>query len=166
MRLAAHRWARLVRNHGGFDGSGLQQIEQAIALGEAQHDAELRFVVEAGLGSDDVWDRVTPRARATALFAQLGLWDTERNNGVLLYVCMADHAVEIVADRDAARRVPAARWQSICSEMTQAFGAPTTPAKRLAGVLNAIARIHLELAPHYPPMAENPNELPNRPLIL
>ncbi|MBW6495176.1 MAG: TPM domain-containing protein [Burkholderiaceae bacterium] len=145
-----------------FPAPTLDAIEEAISAGEQRHGAELRFVVEARLGALAVWAGVTPRARAAALFSDLRVWDTEANNGVLVYVLLADRAVEIVADRGARARVQAEVWNKACATMTTAFGAGDFQ----GGTVRALASLAQALATAFPPDADNPDELPNRPTVL
>ncbi len=161
------RWiAHLVHDHGhvrrAFPRETLDAIEARITQGEAQHSAEIRFVVEAGLGLVRLARGVTPRARALQLFATLGVWDTEGDNGVLVYVLLADHAVEIVADRAAARAIAAERWLEVCRAMTAAFA----ERRYREGALEGVERLNALLADAFPPGEHNPDELPNRPTIL
>ena len=142
--------------------ASMLKIEAAIASGEALHGAELRFVIEASLDFAQVWSRATPRERAMAIFSNLQVWDTEANNGILLYVLMADQSVEIVADRAAMRAVPQSSWDEVCRRLAQAYRARDY----LNGTLGAIYEIHRLVEPHFPPATSNPDELPNRPVII
>ena len=105
---------------------------------------------------------LTSRGRALELFGRLRVWDTERNSGVLVYVLLADRHVEIVADRGIHRQVGATAWESICGAMQREFAAGHYRDGALAGV-QAISDL---LATYFPPQAENPDELPNRPVVL
>ena len=87
----------------------LARIEARVAASEKRHSGEIRVVVEAGLPFSYLRRGATPRERAVALFGKLGVWDTERNNGVLIYLLLAEHAIEIVADRGLNRAVAAGR---------------------------------------------------------
>src|SRR5258708_39150799 len=82
--------------------------------GEAGHRGEIRFAIEAALPWSYLRRNAPTRERALMVFAKLRVWDTEHNNGVLLYVNLADRAVEIIADRGIAAKVPRATWQAIC----------------------------------------------------
>ena len=141
-----------------FSRSALKRIEGAIRDSEGQHDGEIRFAVEAGMP----FPFPPARKRAEALFAQLNVWDTEHNSGVLLYVQMIDRRIEIVADRGIAAKVEQAEWRTICYAMEQAF----KRADFLKGSLEAIERITRILARHFPPRGRNPNELPDKPVVL
>ena len=137
-------------------------IEAAIAVGEARHSAEIRFVVEASLDLQQVWSGTQPRERALLVFSNLRVWDTEANNGILLYVLMADRSVEVVADRAVARRIAQSSWDAVCQQMAQAYRGGDF----LNGTLAAIAQLHELVEPHFPSGRENLDELPNRPLII
>jgi uncharacterized membrane protein len=143
-----------------FPASDLRQIEKAIQASERTHDGELRFVVEAGLPFN--WLRTTTRRRAEAVFSQLGVWDTENNSGVLLYLQLVDRRIEIVADRGIAARVAQSEWDAICRTMESAF----RNKNYLDGSLSAIDSITRLLARHFPPQGRNPNELPDKPVVL
>jgi uncharacterized membrane protein len=106
----------------------------------------------------------SPRQRAVEVFAGLGVWDTESNNGILIYVQLADRDVEIVADRGFNGRVDASEWTAVCSAMEEAFRAGQFEAGAVAGV-QAAGRL---LARHYPPLpgGRDEDELPNRPAVL
>jgi uncharacterized membrane protein len=143
-----------------FPAAALREIELAIKGSERRHDGELRFVVEAGLPF--AFLRFPTRKRAEALFAELGVWDTANNSGVLLYIELVDHRIEIVADRGIAARVTQPEWDAICRRMQHAF------AKKefLAGSLEGIRSITALLEQHFPPRGRNPNELPDKPVVL
>lgn len=163
-RAWRHLWCddRTVARH--LTPTVLDAVEQAIADEERIHSAELRFVIEADLDMAQLWAGVTPRQRALDVFASLGVWDTEHNTGVLLYVLWADHAAEVVADRGIAARVPQQEWDAVVASMTRAFAE-----KRYAeGAVEAVRRIGALLAERFPATqdAVNPNELPNRPTLL
>jgi uncharacterized membrane protein len=141
----------------------LERIEQAIAQGEAAHRGEIRFAVEAALPWSYLKRDAPVRERAEMLFAKLRVWDTDERNGVLLYVELADHGIEIVADRAIAGRA-GGEWQAICREVAQRFAAGEFE----GGVIAGIERIGDLLAEHFPAIdgAANRNELPNRPVVL
>jgi uncharacterized membrane protein len=163
------RWLRhLFSSRGGlrraFPSPTLAAIENAIAASEQKHSGELRFAIEASLEPVDALRGKTPRARALEVFAALGIWDTEANNGVLIYVLLADRDVEIVADRGFNERVSRAEWSAICDAMEDRFRAGDYEAGAVAGVGLAgdLVTRHFPLQPG----ARNPNELPNRPTLL
>ncbi len=104
-----------------FDEAALSAIEKAITDTEKTHGGEIRVALEASLDPGELFSGLTPRQRALQAFAQLGVWDTELNNGVLIYVLWADHDVEIVADRGFNGRVTAQQWSDVCQRMEQLF---------------------------------------------
>jgi uncharacterized membrane protein len=142
----------------------LQQIEARIVEAERHHPGELRFVAEHALEPGDLFAGVTSRERALELFALLGMWDTARNNGVLIYVLHAEHAVEIVADRALARAVPQAAWDGLCRKAEAQFRA----GRHAAGALELIDSVARLLDEHFPGAAGEgqANELPDQPLLL
>jgi uncharacterized membrane protein len=143
-----------------FPRSSLERIERAIRESEKKHRGELRFALEADLTPAQL--RLTPRERALQVFAQLGVWDTEENCGVLVYVQLIDRDIEIVADRGIARRVSQAEWEQVCRAMESEFRKKNYE----AGALGAIEAVTALLARHFPPGAANPNELPDKPAVI
>ena len=129
---------------------------------ETHHAGEIRFAVEAALDLPHLWHDVTPRARALQVFAQLGVWDTEANNGVLVYVLLADRAVEIVADRGIAAHVAASEWQAICRQMERHYREGRFASGSTEGV-RAVAQL---LARHFPGGPAGAGTLPDRPVVL
>src|SRR5439155_17490452 len=91
----------------------LQRAQQRVAASETGHSGEIRVCVEAGLPWSYLRRHATPRERAVAMFGKLRVWDTEHNNGVLIYLLLAEHAIEIVADRGLSRHVAAAQWRTV-----------------------------------------------------
>jgi uncharacterized membrane protein len=156
--LGTTRWSARAR----FPAQVLGEIERSIRDAEAHHQGEIRFAVEASLDLQQLWRGATPRERALQAFSHLGIWDTTANNGVLIYVLLADRAVEIVADRGIAARVTQAEWEQICGEMQAHFRAGRFAEGSTAGVL----RVGQILAQHFPAGSDAANELPNRPVML
>ena len=148
--------------HGHFPASALSNIESAIREGEKTHTGELRFVVEAVLHPYELLRSKTPRARAIELFARLNVWDTEQNNGVLIYLLLADHDVEIVADRGIHSCVGTQGWEAICHDMEIAF----RQGRFEEGVLLGIREISEVLQKNFPADTPDKNELSNEPLVL
>lgn len=159
-----------VKTH--FSEQALQHIEVAITASEAKHTGEIRFVVESGLHPLDIVAGKTPRARGIELFGQLNIWDTEYNNGVLIYLLLADRDVEIVADRAIDRHVGYDRWDEICHEMELQFRQGAFE----AGVLTGLKEVSAALEKHFPmsdikdarkrAVEQQRNELPDKPLIM
>src|ERR1700743_1401641 len=100
-----------------FPRKTLAAIEQAIMAGEATHSGQVRFVVEGALDGVPLFRNQSARERALDVFSHLRIWDTEHNNGVLIYLLLADRKVEIIADRGIDARVADAGWQAICGDM-------------------------------------------------
>ena len=141
----------------------LARIEASVAASEKRHSGEIRVVVEAGLPFSYLRRNATPRDRAVKLFGKLGVWDTERNNGVLIYLLLAEHAIEIVADRGLNRVVSAAEWAEIAASMQSAFQAGQFE----PGLLRAVEAVDALLVRHFPARAGDVdvNELPDAPLF-
>ena len=138
------------------------EIGAAVEVAEAGQRGEIRFVVEGPMPFADLRRGRTARQRGADLFARLGVWDTDENSGVLIYVQLVDRQVEILADRGIAAKVAQAEWDAICRGMEAAFRA----GDYRGGALAAIHQAGALLAEHFPRYASNPNELPDRPLIL
>lgn len=155
--LAPHWWA----TH-SFSEASLAAVEAAITASEKRHSGELRFVVEGCLPPAHLLAGRTARQRAIELFAQLRVWDTEANSGVLVYVQMLDRKVEIVADRGIHGRVGQEFWDAVCARMQAAF----RDGRFAAGSLAAIAEITAALATNFPAGVDKANELPDRPVVL
>lgn len=143
-----------------FPPSALRKIEQAIKASEQRHRGELRFAVEGNLHLAHLGH--SPRQRARQAFAHLEVWDTEENTGVLIFVQLVDHRIEIVADRGIAARVDQAEWDAVCRAMETRF----REGQYLAGALEAIDAVTRILERHFPARGANPNELPDRPAVL
>jgi uncharacterized membrane protein len=139
-----------------------RRIESAIAESEVRHAGEIRFAVEAALDFMPLLRGMTARERAIEVFTDLRVWDTEQDNGVLIYLLLADRDVEIVADRGLNGRVTAEQWEAICQEMEAMFRRGAFE----AGVLRGIGLIGAHLARHYPRPGEDSNELSDRPVLL
>ncbi len=164
------QWKRLLRHlladqwsvRRAFPPAAMRAIRDQIGAQEKRHNGELRFAVEAALPLPGLWRGQDARSRAVELFGQLGVWDTEHNSGVLIYLLLADQRVEIVADRGIHGKVGATAWESICGEMQRAFAAGHFE----RGVCAGVAAISDLLATHYPPAGDDSNELPDEPVVL
>jgi uncharacterized membrane protein YgcG len=159
LRLLRHRWHDETDAVRALGADGLRQIEQRVAASERRHSGEIRVCVEAGLPLSYLWNHATPRERAVSMFGKLRVWDTEHNNGVLIYLLLAEHAIEIVADRGLARRVEAGVWQGIVA----ALSAHLKAGRHREGVEAAVDAVSRLLEQHFPlgPGEANPDELPN-----
>lgn len=162
MRLLRHIFARSARHL--FPKDSLQRIAEAIAAGELRHRGEILFAVESELPAGMVLRGVQARQRAEAAFARLRAWDTEANNGVLIYLLLADHRIEIVADRGLNGLVSAEQWRGVCLLMEERMRAGEPE----AAVVRGIEAVSDLLAGHFPQIDGSPDrdELPNLPLIL
>jgi uncharacterized membrane protein len=156
--LVEHHWrARRV-----FPQKVLDRIEQAIKAGEATHSGQVRFVVEGALDGAPLLRDQPARERALDIFSHLRIWDTAHNNGVLVYLLLADRNVEIIADRGINARVGHEGWEKICREMEADF----RTGQFETGVVKGIAAVSKELATYFPQTGPHPNELPDKPLVI
>ena len=163
VRLLKHRRldetdaARLLGN------GALQRIEARVAASESWHSGEIRVCIEAGLPLSYLRREAPVRERAVMMFGKLRVWDTAHNNGVLIYLLLAEHAIEIVADRGLSARVAAAQWQGIAQSMQAAFkgGAFEAGLNQAVDAVGALLVQHFALAPG----EANPNELPDAPFL-
>ena len=156
--LLEYRW----RVRRIFPPQVLSAIEQAIRAGEATHSGQVRFVVEGALDGAPLFRDQSARERALDIFSQLRIWDTAHNNGVLIYLLLADRNVEIVADRGIDAKVGAAGWEKICAEMELNFRAGNFA----GGVIKGIQAVSRQLATHFPSRGGGNNELPDTPVVI
>jgi uncharacterized membrane protein len=165
-RLFRHVAATHWRTRMMFPAGTLDAIEEAIGRAERTHGGEIRFAIETALTPLQILAELAPRTRALEVFAHLRVWDTEANNGVLIFVQVADHSVEIVADRGVASRVAQPEWDAVCRMMEEHFRAGRFKVGAIAGV-EAVGAL---LARHFPAPAASPsltgNQLPDRPTLL
>ncbi|MFO1318830.1 MAG: TPM domain-containing protein [Burkholderiales bacterium] len=145
-----------------FPPAVLAAIERTIGEVEADHAGQIRFAVEASLDTQAVFAGQSARDRALDVFSALRVWDTEHNNGVLIYLLLADRDVEIVADRGIHRRVGGEGWEQICRAMEAEFRAGRFEAGSLAG----IRAVGSHMARHYPRDGASVNELPDAPVVI
>ena len=145
-----------------FPVQSLRAIESVIRETEETHQGQVRFVVEAALDFMPLLRNQTARERAIEVFSRFRIWDTEQNNGVLIYVLLADHDVEILADRGIHNLVGKQSWESICRQMEAAFKQKQFE----AGVVAGIRAVSEHLARHYPGQGIQRNELPDVPIVL
>lgn len=156
--LIAPQWVA----HRALPRAVLEHVAAEIKSSEALHRGEIRFVAEAALDLWPLLKGVTPRARALEVFSQFRVWDTEENSGILVYVQLIDHHIEIVADRGINAKVEQRHWEAICRRMEEAFRA-----RRFEkGALEGIREITGLLARHFPARGVNPDELPDKPVVL
>lgn len=163
LRILKHRWLDESDTRRALGDAERERLRERIARSETTHSGEIRLYVEAGLPLSYLWRGATARERALTMFGKLGVWDTEANNGVLIYLLLAERRIEIIADRGLSRRVGAAHWQAITEQMREAFRAG-----RFEDGLNAaVDAVSQALREHFPlaPGQANPNELPDAPLL-
>lgn len=156
--LILHRW----RARKLFPRKTLAAIEQAIRAGEATHSGQVRFVVEGALDGAPLFRDQPARERAIDIFSQLRIWDTAHNNGVLIYLLLADRDVEIIADRGIDGKVGRAGWEKICADMERDFRSGQFE----GGVIRGIEAVSRQLATYFPSHGKGPNELPDVPLVI
>ena len=156
--LVLHRW----RARKPFPRRTLAAIEQAIKAGEATHSGQVRFVVEGALDGAPLFRDQPARERAIDIFSQLRIWDTAHNNGVLIYLLLADRDVEIIADRGIDAKVGRAGWEKICADMERDFASGQFE----GGVIRGIEAVSRQLATYFPAQGKGPNELPDTPLVI
>lgn len=168
-------WARLARllRHRWADGSAtralppdlLERLTRRVTASEQRHTGQVRICVEGGLPLSYLWRGASARQRAVMQFGKLRVWDTEHNNGVLIYLLLADHAIEIVADRGLSRAVPPGTWHRLVAHMGEAFRA----GRYEDGLTQALAEVSALLVAHFPAPAEagarGANELPDAPVL-
>ncbi|MGA2550683.1 MAG: TPM domain-containing protein [Burkholderiaceae bacterium] len=163
----ARLWTHLVfptrwRVQKAFPPATRAAIHAAIESAEASHRGQIRFAVEGTLDPRQLLADLSARARALDVFSLLRIWDTEHNNGVLIYVLLADRDVEIVADRGIHARVDSARWKEIAKAMEERFAV----GQFQEGSLLGIQWIAKELEVHFPAQDAGPNELPDEVVLL
>lgn len=162
-RWIRHAWSDVSDARKAVGEAALTRLQERVRASEMHHLGEIRICVEAGLSSADLWAGVTARQRALSVFAELGVWDTALNNGVLIYVLVADHAVEIVADRGLDALVAPEQWQTLVRSITAQFAQ-----RHFEDGLNEGIDTLDDLLSRYFPRPEgevNPNELPDAPLV-
>jgi uncharacterized membrane protein len=163
-RLFRHTFATRRELRRAFPARALEAIGRAVAESERSHHGEIRFAIEHALEPAEIWAGKTPRQRALEVFSELAVWDTEANNGILIYLLFADRDVEIVADRGFNGKVSAGEWSAVCAAMEQGLRSGQYEAAAIEGIRAA----GVLLARHFPPLpgGRDENELPNRPAVL
>jgi TPM domain len=169
-RMFKHFWLDASDAKRAVPADAMQRLTQRVAASESLHTGEIRICVEAALPASYLWrlgksvsiSQLT-RQRAVMLFGKLRVWDTELNNGVLIYLLLAEHAIEIVADRGLARRVPPEQWQA----MAQRMGAAFREGRFEEGLSQTVEEVTGLLLAHFPaaPGAQQDNELPDEPVF-
>lgn len=162
-RILKHRWLDEGDSNRAVPRDMVERLMRRVAASERRHSGEVRICVEAGLPMSYLWRNAIARERAVMMFGKLHVWDTENNNGVLIYLLLADHAIEIVADRGLNQRVTSREWQAMAHNLSQAIRA----GQYETGLTQALEEVSAVLVKHFPVTAlyDNPNELPDEPLI-
>ncbi|MDB5732218.1 MAG: hypothetical protein JWQ03_2113 [Variovorax sp.] len=166
-RLWRHRWTDEAAVRRALPPDLLERLTRRVAASERCHTGQIRICVEAGLPASYVWRGATARERAVALFGKLRVWDTAHNNGVLVYLLLAERAIEIVADRGIDAHVDDAQWAAMTQRMAAAF----REGRFEDGLTQALEEVSALLVAHFPrdPLdagAANRNELPDAPVVL
>jgi uncharacterized membrane protein len=163
-RWLRHVWLDAADSRRCLTHAGLQRLEDAVTRSEARHLGELRLCVEGGLSPVALWRGVTPRERAVQLFSALRVWDTAHNNGVLIYLLLAERRIEILADRGLHGRTAPDFWTTLANRLSDTLHQGDFE----AGLSLAVEEIGLLLHQHYPSdgHVHNPDELPNAVVLL
>ena len=161
-RIAKHLLMTHWQVNRAFSRDGLIAIEKAITASEAMHVGEIRFAVDGALDGEPLFNGQSARERAIDVFSQLRIWDTEHNNGVLIYLLLADRNVEIVADRGIHARVDSQEWEKICRTMETTL----KQANYQRAVFSGIEAVTQHLLEHFPAVGADRNELPDKPVVL
>jgi uncharacterized membrane protein len=163
-RTLKHLWLDADDTRRAIPPDMLERLQRRVAASEQRHSGEIRICVEAGLPLSYLWRGAPARERAVTMFGKLRVWDTEDNNGVLIYLLLADHAIEIVADRGLARHVDPGQWQAMVAHMAEAF----REHRYEDGLTQALEEASALLMTHFA-VADagkaNPNELPDSPVL-
>lgn len=162
-RMLRHRWRDESDTRKAVPPELVGRLAQRVAASEQRHSGQIRIYVEAGLPMSYLWRDAGPRERAVALFGKLRVWDTELNNGVLIYLLLAENAIEIVADRGLASWVTQDEWQAIVASMGSAF----RDRHFEDGLTQALEEVSALLVQHFPLRAGEThiNELPDEPVL-
>ncbi|MCR8957370.1 TPM domain-containing protein [Variovorax sp. S2] len=163
-RIWRHQWMDEADVRRVLPDAAMERLAARVAASERRHSGEIRICVEAGLPWSYLRRDASARERAVTMFGKLRVWDTEHNNGVLIYLLLAEHAIEIVADRGISARVSAAEWAA----MTQRMGAAFREGRFEDGLTQALEEMSALLVEHFPLADDQPdtNELPDAPVVL
>ena len=164
LKLIRHGWRDADDARRALGAGAVERLAERVRASELRHSGEIRVCVEAGLPLSYLWRDATPRERAVTLFGKLRVWDTEHNNGVLIYLLLAEQRIEIVADRGIDARVDDGHWQALVAGMSQAF----RDGRFEDGLNQAIDAVGALLGEHFP-LADGvrgENELPDAPVIV
>lgn len=166
-RVLRHRSLDTTDTRRAIPADMVQRLMERVAASEQRHTGEIRIYVESSLPSSYIWRGADTRERAVMMFSKLRVWDTAHNNGVLIYLMLAEHAIELVADRGIDAHVPAQHWQMVVTRMADAFRSD----RYEDGLTQALEEVSAVLVEHFPAMdasgvsQPNPNELPDAPVL-
>mgnify|MGYP003601217864 FL=1 len=166
-RVLRHRSQDTTDTRRAIPADMVQRLMERVAASEQRHTGEIRIYVESSLPSSYLWRGADTRERAVMMFSKLRVWDTAQNNGVLIYLMLAEHAIELVADRGIDAHVPAQHWQMVVTRMADAFRSN----RYEDGLTQALEEVSAVLVEHFPAMdaagasQPNPNELPDAPVL-
>lgn len=170
-RIARHLWLDESDSHRAAPPALLARLTQRVAASEARHTGQIRICVEASLPwsyvrrlhADTTFEQLS-RQRAVMLFSKLRVWDTEHNNGVLIYLLLAERAIEIVADRQLDRAVAPQEWAAVTGRMATAF----RQSRFEDGLTQALEEVSGLLIVHFPAVSgkSGANDLPDEPVIV
>ena len=161
-RIARHLLLTHWQVNRAFPRGTLVAIDRAIKASEAAHTGEVRFVVEGALDGALLFKGQSAKDRALDVFSTLRVWDTQHNNGLLIYLLLADRHVEIVADRGIHEKVGTREWENICRSMETEF----RQANYEGGVVTGIQAVTKLLGKYFPASNGDRNELPDKPVVL
>lgn len=169
-RLLRHRWHDHATLRRALPPAALERLTQRVQASEQRHSGEIRVYIEAGLPSSYLWRRQplrqVVRERALRLFGKLRVWDTEHNNGVLIYLLLADRSIEIVADRGLARSVTEAEWHRVMRPLREALRAGDFEGGLVRAVDEVAALLKDRFVHAEGEAAHDVDELPDRPVVL
>ena len=166
LRVLKHRWLDRSDTLRAIPDDMAERLSQRVSASEARHTGEIRLCVEAALPLDYAWRCANPiataaqvRERALSWFGRLGVWDTEHNNGVLIYLLLGEHAIEIVADRALTRKVDQVQWQTMVDRLSRRLRSGAFE----DGLTEALEEVSALLVTHFPltPDQLRINELSN-----
>ena len=177
MRVLRHRWFDESDARRAVPAALSEQLRRRVHASEQRHTGEVRICVEGGLPTSYLWRHLRDgesianivRQRALMQFSKLRVWDTEHNNGVLIYVLLAEHAIELVADRKVHRQVPQAEWTAIVGRLSDALKTGNFE----DGLTRALEEVTAVLVAHFPQATDStasagavhPNQLPDEPVL-
>ena len=163
LRVLRHRRFGLGQARRALPQPVLAQLQAQVQASELRHSGQIRIYIESGLPNSYLWRGASARERAITLFGKLRVWDTEHNNGVLIYLLLADRAIELVADRGLCARVPESHWQQLLEQLRMSL----RQGQYHVGLEQALDELTALLVQHYPADASTSkrNELPDAPVL-